>query len=396
MHKYFLRTTYVLLIAISFLQINCTPKKSISSFEKTYGSGATNFGWSVIEAKDGNYVMLGESRMFESGTDNILLLKSDENGNILWEKSFGDNGNDNGRSLLETPDGGFILFGSVYTFTGTGWDMSLIKTDSDGNKVWGREYGSDKREKGFCVRQTSDGGYIMLGQTDSFGFGGSDLFLVKTDSDGVEEWSNTFGGKGNDYGSSVLQTADGGYIMIGKSASFSSGWDSYMVKADSDGDEVWSKTISTAKDDYSNSLLQTADGGYIVLVCFWDVKAGKWKLSLLKTDDYGEVKWSKIYSSSSDAFGNSVSQTSDGGYVILGKTKSSDKKSWDMYLIKTDSNGDTLWEKRYGENLDNEYGVSVVETTDGGYLLYGYSEYYRSRKVEMYLIKTDNNGRILH
>ena len=183
-----------------------------------------------------------------------------------WSKTFGGPRVDGGVSVQQTSDGGYIVVGETNSFGAGGSDVYLVKTDSNGNMQWNKTFGGSKDDWGFSVQQTRDGGYIIAGKTDSFGAGGSDVYLVKTDSNGNMQWNKTFGGNYYDFGCSVQQTSDGGYIIVGTTFSFGAGsYDVYLIKTDSSGNMQWSKTFGGPEDDWGYSVQQTGDGGYIVV-----------------------------------------------------------------------------------------------------------------------------------
>ncbi|MEP7170786.1 MAG: T9SS type A sorting domain-containing protein, partial [Bacteroidota bacterium] len=165
-------------------------------------------------------------------------IKTDSSGNLLWSKTFGGTGDDEGRSVQQTTDGGYIISG--YKEKGSAFidlDIYLIKTDSNGNLLWSKTIGGTGDEIGFSVQQTTDGGYIVLGITYSVGAGGLDVYLIKTDDNGNSLWTKTFGGTNDDWAGSVQQTTDGGYIITGYTQNFGSGGysDVYLIKTDSLG-----------------------------------------------------------------------------------------------------------------------------------------------------------------
>jgi len=330
---------------------------------------------------------------FEGHNTDVYLIKTDENGNEVWSKTFGGRDWDWGYSVQQTSDGGYIIAG-VRSFGAPNTDVYLIKTDENGNEVWSKTFGGRGRDWGHSVQQTSDGGYIIAGGTRSVPINDTDVYLIKTDENGNEVWSKTFGGRGCDWSYSVQQTSDGGYIITGftKTGSFFADGDSdvYLIKTDENGNEVWSKTFGGRDWDIALSVQQTSDGGYIITGCTKSFGAGDYDVYLIKTDENGNEVWSKTFGGRDRDRGTSVQQTSDGGYIIVGYTCSFGTGDSDVYLIKTDENGNLVWSRTFGGPYD-DYGYSVQQTSDGGYIIVGAT----SSKVGyyyVYLIKTDENG----
>jgi hypothetical protein len=225
---------------------------------------------------------------------------------------------------------------------GAGWDddIFLIKTDANGNIQWAKTYGGTYGDWAYSVQQTSDGGYIVAGYTDSFGAGDGDIILIKTDANGNIQWAKTYGGTRWDYASSVQQTSDGGYIVAGGTYSFGAGWDDdiFLIKTDANGNIQWAKTYRGASGDGAFSVQQTSDGGYIVANYTFSFGAGWNDIFLIKTDANGNIQWAKTYGGTSWDGAFSVQQTSDGGYIVAGYTYSFGAGG-DIFLIKTDANG---------------------------------------------------------
>ncbi|MFQ5868818.1 MAG: T9SS type A sorting domain-containing protein, partial [Candidatus Zixiibacteriota bacterium] len=242
---------------------------------------------------------------------------------------------DKGNSVQQTSDGGYIIAGRTMSFGAGGYDAYLVKTDSSGNAEWSRTYGGSAYDYGLSVQQVSDG-YIIAGHTQSFGAGSSDVYLVKTDSSGNTLWSRTYGGSSGDWGNSVEQTSDGGYIIAGGTQSFGAGLhDFYLVKTDSSGDTLWTHTYGGGSYEEAHSVQQTADGGYIIAGYTDSFGAGSQDCYVLETDSAGGTLWTRTYGGSAYDWGNSVQQTSDGGYIIAGDTQSFGAGNGDVYLIKT-------------------------------------------------------------
>jgi hypothetical protein len=205
-------------------------------FAKTYGGTSYDLAYSVQQTSDGGYIVAGFTYSFSAGYSDIFLVKTDANGNIIWAKTYGGTNYNWARSVQQTSDGGYIVAGSTYSFGGGYFDIFLIKTDASGNIIWAKTYGGIYySDYASSVQQTSDGGYIVAGWTNSFGAGGYDAFLVKTDASGNIIWAKTYGGTNWDYAYSVQQTSDGGYIVAGYTQSFGEGGDIFLIKTDANG-----------------------------------------------------------------------------------------------------------------------------------------------------------------
>lgn len=303
----------------------------LEEWNKTLGGYSPDTGYFVQQTSDGGYIITGSTYSYGSGWGDGWLIKTNSNGTEEWNKTFGGMRYEEGNSVRQTGDKGYVVIG--WTSSYGGWDAWLVKTSSNGTEDWNRTLGGSKADSGRSVQQTTDGGYIVTGWTYSHGAGGSDVWLVKTDLNGSEEWNKTFGGSDNDWAHSVQQTSDGGYIIAGSTYSNVSGWgDVFLIKTDINGIEEWNSTFGGLDNDWAHSVQQTSDGGYIVTGGTYSHGTGSPDLWLIKTDSNGNEKWNNSFGGEGYDEGWSVQQTTDGGYVIAGRTGSYGTECADVWF----------------------------------------------------------------
>lgn len=308
----------------------------------------------------------------------------------VWTRTFGGSNSEGGRAIAETSDGGFIIAGYTYSFGAGNADVYLIKTGSDGNVIWSKAFGGPGWEYGFSVSETDDGGYIVTGYTSSDGAGSKDVYLIKTDSAGNEVWTKTFGGSGPEMGGSVDETSDGGFVIVGASGSYSDNSDVYLVKTNPEGNEVWSTTVSHPSAhlnyDWGNSVRETNDGGYIIAGNS-DLERDLMDVYLIKTDSEGNAVWAQAFGERFYDYGSSVRETSDGGYIVSGATKSAVTGQNDVYVRKVDSEGKEVWTRTFGSDTGSEWGSAICETGDGDYVIVGHTDSYGAGSYDVWLIR---------
>jgi hypothetical protein len=345
----------------------------------TFGGPDYDDGYSVQQTNDEGYIITGFTNSFGAGNWDAWLIKTDINGSEEWNTTFGGVDYDRGYIVQQTNDSGYIIIGCTYSFGAGSFDVWLIKTDSDGIEEWNRTFGGTSVDWGYFVQQTKDGGYIITGYTESYGAGESDVFLIKTNSGGYEEWNRTFGGNINDRGYSVQQTNDDGYILTGFTASYDedyTGVDVWLIKTDSFGKKEWHQTFGgtgiTNKVDMGYSVKQTKDGGYILTGDTEIIFVAESDIFLIKTDSDGNEEWNQTFGGPYTDRGRFVDQTKEGGYIIAGSISSLYTKDSDVCLIKTNSSGYKDWYVTFGfaEN-SSDWGYSVQQTNDNGYIISG-------------------------
>jgi len=309
-----------------------------------------------------------------------------------WELAFGGSDIDMGRCVVETDDGGYILTGTTESFGAGDKDVYVIKVNQFGETTWMRTFGGEYDDEGYCVIEAADGGYIVAGVTESFGEGG-DIYLIKLDSFGDSIWTKTYGGSNYEKATSVVQTSNKELIVAGCTYSFGAGGsDIYVLKLTSMGDTIWTRTCGGAFDDFGYSVSLTADNKYIVTGSSKPTSSGRPDVYIQKLDAAGETVWTRTYGGSYYDIGYGCASTSDGGCIVAGATSSFGTGSqYDAYILRLTSSGDTLWTRRYGGSA-SEKAYSVVQTHDGGYIVVGETQSYGAGAYDIYTLGLFSTG----
>jgi uncharacterized delta-60 repeat protein len=313
-------------------------------WQKTYGGQIDDEAYSIQQTLDGGYIVAGYTRSFGQRKINEMdmwVLKLDANGNIQWQKTYGGSDDDKAYSIQQTSDGGYIVAGSTRSF-GAGYnDVWVLKLDANGNIQWQKAYGGGGIDYARSIKQTSDGGYIVAGYTYSFGLSGS-VWVLKLDANGNVQWQKAYGGDWHDEAYSIQQTSDGGYIVAGHTESFGlvmGGGYAWVLKLDANGNVQWQKAYGGPGNDEVYSIQQTSDGGYIVAGWTSSFFSGDYNAWVLKLDANGNIQWQKAYGGKYWDSADSIQQTSDGGYIVAGWTESFKYPIFEVWVLKLDANG---------------------------------------------------------
>lgn len=359
----------------------------IEQWNITFGGAGNDTVFSVQQTSDGGYIVAGETRSYGAGDNDVWIIKTDANGKEQWNRTFGGTGDDGAMSAQQTSDGGYILAGKTASYGAGGYDVWLIKTNASGNRLWNKIFGGQLRDEAYSVQQTSDGGYILAGKTASYGYRGYDAWLIKTDSNGNEQWNVTDGGFDEDIAWSVRQTLGDRYTFIGTTKSFGAGNYNYLLtEYDKDGNRKWGLYSGGASYEAAVQLNQTSEGGYILAGAKQLYGAEDVDAWLIKTNTNGYDEWDKTFGGTSDDRAWSVHQTSDGGYILAGQTNSYGAGGYDSWLIKTDASGNEQWNKTLGGRSE-DIAYYVQQTSDRGYILAGKTNSHGAGKSDAWLIK---------
>jgi hypothetical protein len=311
----------------------------------------------------------------------------------LWTATYGGSSNDGARSFLSTSDGGFLVIGYTYSYGAGGVDAYLVKTDASGNEAWARTYGGSGRDFGFDLCESGDGGYVLTGFTTSLGAGKKDVYVVRIDASGDTLWTRTYGGVEDDAGAAVCRTSTGHYVVTGRTQSFGAGLaDVYLLKLDANGDTLWTRTAGGDQPDWGSDLCETADGCYLVAGSYGSHSSNS-DGYLLKMDARGNVVWEQYYGNDSNAdWGIGVYATPDSGAALVGYRDVHLQDPAESYIIRVDADGERIWGIKFTEFF-YQYARSVCPTPDGGFLVCGVTKDPATQENDLELVRVTNDGR---
>ncbi len=358
---------------------------------KTYGgsSDETRFSHTIQQTVDGGYIVAGSSTSFTAPMDeDIWVLKLDSTGDILWEKTYGGASGDSANAIEQTEDGGYVVSGHTYSYGAGNNDIWVLKLDANGSILWQKTYGGSGYDNSSSIQQTADGGYIVAGDTNSFGAVSKDFWVLKLDAGGDILWEKAYGNDSSNLAYCIRQTTDDGYVVAGHTAD-----DVWVIKLDSNGNVLWQNTFGETGEYRAYSVEQTTDNGYIVAGS--SVLSGNYDFFLLKLNASGNEVWQKTYGGPWGDVAYSIQQTTDEGYVVAGHTSSfGTEDNDDIWVLKLDPNGDSLWQKTYGGSHDDS-AHSVAQTAEGGYILAGYTDSFASGGAgdsDFWVLKLNRDG----
>ncbi|HYV93478.1 MAG TPA: T9SS type A sorting domain-containing protein [Chitinophagales bacterium] len=403
---------FILIAVATFFVSDANAQTPAIEWQKNFGGSYEDFGSSVQQTIDGGFIVAGFSVSTNGnvsgnhGGFDSWIVKLDAAGNLAWQKSLGGSSEDYGTFVQQTTDGGFVVAGYSYSNDGDvsgnhgGYDYWIVKLGTSGNLVWQKSFGGSEDEGALSVQQTTDGGFIVAGFSQSSdgdvsgNHGGNDDWVLKLDAAGNLVWQKSLGGSGNDYAIAIQQTTDGGFVVAGYSDSNDGdvsvnqgGLDYWIVKLDTAGNLIWQKSLGGSDIDLSNYVQQTSDGGFIVagssLSNDGDVSGNHGGLIygdywIVKLDSAGDLLWQKSFGGSNEDDGTFILQTIDGGFFVAGYSDSNDGDvsgnhgSWDIWILQLDADGNLAWQRDLGGSGE-DYGASVQQTTDGGFILAGSS-----------------------
>jgi hypothetical protein len=340
-------------------------------FQKVYQSSPfEQEGQDVLPMPDGGYLIAGYTTNSTQYDCNVYIIKTDAAGNLVWTKNYGGIRPDFPYHMIPTADGNYFLIGFSQSYSSGDADIYLLKINPSGDLIWSKTYGGSGNDYGKDIIQTSDGNYLIVGWSNSPSMADQNANLIKIDPAGTVIWNKSYGGSNDDFGHSVQQCADGGFIMLGQTFSYGAGGDAYLVKTDASGNMSWEKTFGGSLSDEGVYVNANNDGSFTFVIRDSSNVGKHIDIRVVKTDASGNQIWSKTYGSTEKDTPKMIQPTSDGGYIIAAISRSFGWINPDMWILKLNSGGDTTWTRHYG-GVNNEHCYVVRELADGSYIAVG-------------------------
>ena len=348
------------------------------------GTSAADYGYCVQQTADGGFIVAGMST--RNGNPDVYLLKTDANGDSLWDRTYGGPEEDYAYGIDVCSDDGFIITGYTGTWITGAAEVYVIRTDANGDSIWTRAYGSPGSDRGNSVIETDVGGFLVVG-TEYVGGAGYQIYMLKLDGDGDVAWSQMHKAYANTFGYEVQEETVGGqYYVVAGSCQWKVGfYEAFLVRTDQLGDTLWTHSYGGAGGDYGTSVDLTSDGGYIV-AGYTSTFTGTWDGYVIKADALGDSVWQRALGGALEEYMYAVRETPDGSYIVVGQTQGGVHGAIDIYAVKLDAFGDTLWTGMYG-TIRNEYGYDVRNTSDGGLVMVGYGRDPVYTSYDVYLVR---------
>ncbi len=308
------------------------------SWSETFGAGLDEYANAVQRLNGGDLVIVGTSGSYGVGIHDYWVIRLDDAGNVLWQQTYGGTQHNHAFAIQETSDLGFIVVGETTSFGAGNRDAWVVRLDANGNVLWQTVYGRSGWDIARGVAETTDGGFVFVGYTSSSGAGNWDVWAVKVDAGGGIVWQRTFGGAAADLGWAVQATDDGGVILAGETGSFGGGADFWVVKLAANGAVDWQKRYGGAGVDIARALARTGDGGYLVAGETGSFGAGGRDIWLLRLTAAGGIAWQRSYGGPGDEIGFAVREIA-GGVALAGSTTSFGAGGGDAWLLRLDAEG---------------------------------------------------------
>jgi hypothetical protein len=365
-----------------------------TAWVRTYGGKSVDLARCVRQVHDGGFVLAGMTSSFGLGESSMYLVRTDSNGIHLWSNTYGGGNISQAYAVRETADKGFALLGYTNSAGGGGYDMFLVKTDSSGQLLWSKTYGGKDWDFGYGMEVLQDGGFILCGETSSFSNGGSDVYVVRTNSVGDTLWTRHYGGAGTDIGYSVASQQDSSYVVVGETTSAAGDLDALCLRYDTKGNLLAAKTYGGAGDDLLNEVTVARDKGLLMIGSSNSApNAGDFDLYEVKADSTGQKLWSNTQGGSASDRGYGIRETRLGDLDVVGYSDSYNGLGGrGMLILRLMQNGGWQITGASFGGIADEEGYSVALTQTGGVVYAGYTTSFGQGLQDMYFVKIKNDS----
>lgn len=375
MRKYTLLSVLFLMLHI-MVGIAIADDTLVFDWQTHLGGLDNDSAYGIAQGSTGDLFVAGKTMSYTNGSTDFLVYRLDAHGNVIWRRNLGSKEADSARAVLATADGGCLVLGDTDNGEYGDTDILLYKISADGSVLWGRYFGGQSYDYGQDIMETMDGGYIVTGNTMSYTNGGYDFWLLKLDSQGNEQWNRHMGSTNDDIPYSVAWNEAGEYFVAGSTSipaytTYASGSTNFLVyKLDGQGNEIWHVTLGGTQDDVARAVLSTSDGGCLVLGYTRTGQYGGTDIVLYKLSSSGSVERTTYYGGSDADYGMDIVRNADGTLFIAGFSMSQSNGGYDAYLVKTDENGNEIYHYNFGGTA-NDMPYAMIQTAPGVYALAG-------------------------
>ncbi|HRH65389.1 MAG TPA: T9SS type A sorting domain-containing protein [Bacteroidia bacterium] len=393
---------FILPAIFSFILFSVNAVDAQYAFQRLIGGSSQERGQALFQTLDGGYLYNGATLSYGSGSADGFFVKTNSQGLLEWAKAYGTVSFDNSEFAIQAHDGSLLGVGRTFYPSGLASDVLLFKTDSSGNLLWSKTYGGGSNEGVAYMIETGDHGYALVGATQSTGAGSDDILFIRTDENGDTLFTRTYGTVESEVGIAIQEAPDGSFVICGKQTIIAGGLpfaDAVLMRTDASGNLVWANLYGDTLWEELESVRIAADGDLVSCGSITSFGAGKYDILCMRTDSLGNVDWAKTYGGAETDASYGVLANADDTYTLSGYTNSlgyghevRGDDSTNIFLMKINSLGDTLWTRTYGDGLQDEaYRNSAA--SDGGYLVSGFTTNYAFQdSAQMILIKTDSLG----
>lgn len=373
-----------------------------TNFQKVIGGSSFEAARQVLNLSSGGYIMVGRTASHGDGDTDMHVVKLDANGEIIWEKRYGEEESEEANDIIETADGGYMILGNSDNYDAISGlrDMWLIKTDAEGEVIWDKRYGiKESINSGNAIIATPSGGYLIVGNSISLeDEAHSYVYAVNIDASGEVLWEKNFGGPSNEEAKDVAVTAEG-FAIVGNTESYGEGrWDIWLLRIDNEGNEIANHTYGGKDNEMGNAVITTSDGGMLIGGYSYSFAAGSLDAWIVKIDKDGKEQWNKSFGGLSTDEAFSLLEVADGSFIMAGYTEVYEPNSnyenistegHNVFLVKTDASGKKMWERSIGGD-NNQKAFALVEAPDGGLVLVGSTD--EGSSVDALVMKLNSSG----